>query len=102
MLAISPTPIAYSPRRHPTDGRVISYFIVQSLKDEDITICGDGSQTRSFCYADDLIDGMVKMMNSRIEFTGQVNIGNPDEFSILKLAEKVIDMTNSNGNPGSS
>ena len=80
---------------HPNDGRVVSNFIVQALKNEDITIYGDGSQTRSFCYVDDLIDGMVKMMNSRIEFTGPVNIGNPDEFSILELAEKVIDMTNS-------
>jgi len=90
MLAISPTPIAYGPRRHPTDGRVVSYFIVH------ITIYGDGSQTRSFCYV------MVKMMNSRIEFTGPVNIGNPYEFSILELAEKVIYMTNSDGSPGSS
>ncbi len=85
----------YGPRMHPNDGRVVSNFIVQALKNEDITIYGDGSQTRSFCYVDDLIDGMVKMMNSRIEFTGPVNIGNPDEFSILELAEKVIDMTNS-------
>jgi len=80
---------------HPNDGMVVSNFIVQALKNEDITIYGDGSQTRSFCYTDDLIDGMVKLMNSRIEFTGPVNIGNPDEFSILELAEKVIDMTNS-------
>ncbi len=85
----------YGPRMHPNDGRVVSNFIVQALKNEDITIYGDGSQTRSFCYVDDLIDGMVKMMNSRIDFTGPVNIGNPDEFSILKLAEKVINMTNS-------
>jgi len=85
----------YGPRMHPNDGRVVSNFIVQALKNEDITIYGDGSQTRSFCYVDDLIDGMVKMMNSRIEFTGPVNIGNPDEFSILELAEKIIDMTNS-------
>jgi len=80
---------------HPNDGMVVSNFIVQALKNEDITIYGDGSQTRSFCYTDDLIDRMVKLMNSRIEFTGPVNIGNPDEFSILELAEKVIDMTNS-------
>ena len=86
----------YGPRMHPNDGRVVSNFIVQALKNEDITIYGDGSQTRSFCYVDDLIDGMLKMMNSRIEFTGPVNIGNPEEFSILELAEKVIDMTNSN------
>ncbi|HEB10552.1 MAG TPA: SDR family oxidoreductase [Spirochaetales bacterium] len=85
----------YGPRMHPNDGRVVSNFIVQALKNEDITIYGDGCQTRSFCYVDDLIDGMVKMMNSRIDFTGPVNIGNPDEFSILELAEKVIDMTNS-------
>jgi len=88
----------YGPRMHPNDGRVVSNFIVQALKNEDITIYGDGSQTRSFCYVDDLIDGMVKMMNSRIDFTGPVNIGNPDEFSILELAEKVIDMTNSKSN----
>ena len=74
---------------HPNDGRVVSKY------NEDITIYGDGSQTRSFCYVDDFIDGMVKMMNSIIEFTGPVNIWNPDEFSILELAEKVIDMTNS-------
>ena len=79
---------------HPNDGMVVSNFIVQALKNEDITIYGDGSQTRSFCYTDDLIDRMVKLMNSRIEFTGPVNIGNPDEFSVLELAEKVIDMTN--------
>ena len=85
----------YGPRMHPNDGRVVSNFIVQALKNEDITIYGDGSQTRSFFYVDDLIDGMVKMINSRIEFTGPVNIGNPDEFSILELAEKVIDITNS-------
>ncbi|MBA7587767.1 UDP-N-acetylglucosamine 4-epimerase [subsurface metagenome] len=85
----------YGPRMHPNDGRVVSNFIVQALKNEDITIYGDGSQTRSFCYVDDLIDGMVKMMNSRTEFTGPVNIGNPEEFSILELAEKVIDITNS-------
>ncbi len=85
----------YGPRMHPNDGRVVSNFIVQALKNEDITIYGDGSQTRSFCYVDDLIDGIVKMMNSRIEFIGPINIGNPDEFSILELAEKVIDMTNS-------
>ena len=80
---------------HPNNGRVVSNFIVQALKNEDITTYGDGSQNRRFCDVDDLIDGMVKMMNSRIEFTGPVNIGNPDEFSILELAEKVIDMTNS-------
>ena len=68
-----------------TAGLYLSNFIVQALRNEDITIYGDGSQTRSFCYVDDLVDGMVKMMNSRIEFTGPVNIGNPEEFSILEL-----------------
>lgn len=85
----------YGPRMHPSDGRVVSNFIMQALADEDITIYGDGSQTRSFCYADDLIDGMVRMMNSRPEFTGPVNIGNPGEFTIKELAEKVIEMTGS-------
>jgi UDP-glucuronate decarboxylase len=83
----------YGPRMHPNDGRVVSNFIVQALKGEDITIYGDGSQTRSFCYVDDLIDGMIRLMNSREEFTGPVNIGNPNEFTILELAEKVIRFT---------
>jgi UDP-glucuronate decarboxylase len=80
---------------HPNDGRVVSNFIVQALKNNDITIYGDGSQTRSFCYCDDLIDGMIRMMNSRDEFTGPVNIGNPNEFTIRELAEKVIQLTGS-------
>ena len=85
----------YGPRMHPNDGRVVSNFIVQALKGENISIYGDGGQTRSFCYVDDLIDGMVRMMNSREDFTGPVNIGNPGEFTILQLAQKVIEITNS-------
>ncbi len=85
----------YGPNMHPNDGRVVSNFIVQALKNGDITVYGEGSQTRSFCYVDDLIDGFVRMMNSRQGFTGPVNMGNPDEFTILELAEKVIDMINS-------
>lgn len=80
----------YGPRMHPNDGRVVSNFIVQALKGENITIYGDGSQTRSFCYVDDLIEGFVRMMNSEPGFTGPVNIGNPNEFSMLELAEKVL------------
>ena len=80
---------------HPNDGRVVSNFIVQALKGENISIYGDGGQTRSFCYVDDLIEGMVRMMNSREDFTGPVNIGNPGEFTILQLAQKVIELTNS-------
>ena len=80
----------YGPKMHPNDGRVVSNFIVQALKNEDITVYGDGSQTRSFCYVDDLIDGLVKMMNSKNGFTGPVNMGNSTEFSILELAEKII------------
>ena len=82
----------YGPRMHPNDGRVVSNFIVQALKCEDITIYGDGSQTRSFCYVDDLIDGMVKLMNSPADFTGPVNIGNPGEFTMLELAECVLSL----------
>lgn len=85
----------YGPRMHPNDGRVVSNFIVQALKGENITIYGDGSQTRSFQYVDDLIEGMIRMMNSREEFTGPVNIGNPNEFTILQLAEMVIRLTGS-------
>ena len=85
----------YGPRMHPNDGRVVSNFIVQALKGENISIYGDGGQTRSFWYVDDLIDGMVRMMNSREDFTGPVNIGNPGEFTILQLAQKVIELTNS-------
>lgn len=85
----------YGPRMHPNDGRVVSNFIMQALRGEEITIYGDGSQTRSFQYVDDLLDGMIKMMASRDEFTGPVNIGNPNEFTILELAEKVIKLTGS-------
>ena len=83
----------YGPRMHPNDGRVVSNFIVQALKGEDITLFGDGSQSRSFCFVDDLIDGMIRLMNSREEFTGPVNIGNPNEFTIYELAEKIIRLT---------
>jgi len=85
----------YGPRMHPNDGRVVSNFIVQALKSEDITIYGDGSQTRSFCYVDDLIEGFVRMMDTPKGFTGPVNMGNPVEFSMLELAEKIISLTNS-------
>ncbi|MEI6140168.1 MAG: UDP-glucuronic acid decarboxylase family protein [Mariniphaga sp.] len=85
----------YGPRMHPNDGRVVSNFIVQALKNQDITIYGDGQQTRSFQYVDDLIEGMVRMMATREDFTGPVNIGNPNEFTILQLAEHVIQLTNS-------
>ena len=85
----------YGPRMDMGDGRVVSNFIVQALKGEDITIYGDGSQTRSFCYVDDLIEGMIRLMNSREGFTGPVNVGNPGEFTIKELAEKVIEMTDS-------
>ncbi len=80
----------YGPRMHPQDGRVVSNFIVQALKGEDITIYGDGQQSRSFCYVDDLIDGMLRLMDSPADFTGPVNIGNPVEFTMLELAENVI------------
>jgi UDP-glucuronate decarboxylase len=85
----------YGPRMHPNDGRVVSNFIIQALQGEDITIYGDGSQTRSFCYVDELVDGFVRLMASPDEFTGPVNLGNPREFTIRELAEKVIDMTGS-------
>ncbi|MCU0609477.1 MAG: SDR family oxidoreductase [Chitinispirillaceae bacterium] len=84
----------YGPRMHPNDGRVVSNFIVQALRGDDITIYGEGSQTRSFCYVDDLLEGMVRLMNIE-NFTGPVNIGNPDEFTIKELAEKVIALTGS-------
>ena len=80
----------YGPRMHPNDGRVVSNFIVQALRGEDITIYGDGSQTRSFCYVDDLVEAFVRIMDTDDDFTGPVNIGNPGEFTILELAEKVI------------
>jgi UDP-glucuronate decarboxylase len=85
----------YGPRMHPNDGRVVSNFIVQALQNHDLTIYGDGSQTRSFQYVDDLVEGMLRMMASRDEFTGPVNIGNPNEFTILELAGKVIELTGS-------
>lgn len=84
----------YGPNMHPSDGRVVSNFIIQALKGEDITIYGDGSQSRSFCYVDELIDGFIRLMASD-DFTGPVNLGNPVEFTIKELAEKVIEMTNS-------
>lgn len=84
----------YGPRMNLNDGRVVSNFIVQALTGKDITICGDGKQTRSFCYVDDLIDGMIRMMNCE-DFVGPVNIGNPGEFTMLELAQKIIDMTGS-------
>jgi len=82
----------YGPRMHPNDGRVVSNFIAQALQNKDITIYGDGSQTRSFQYVDDLIEGMIKMMNNDINFTGPVNIGNPSEYSIKSLAELILKM----------
>ena len=86
----------YGPRMHPQDGRVVSNFIVQALKGENITIYGDGQQTRSFCYVDDLIDGMLRLMDSSADFTGPINIGNPVEFTMLELAEKVIKLVGGN------
>jgi len=85
----------YGPRMHPSDGRVVSNFIVQALKGEPITLYGDGSQTRSFCYMDDMIDGMISMMNSPVEFIGPVNLGNPAETTMLELADKVLAFTGS-------
>ncbi|MGE9292122.1 MAG: UDP-glucuronic acid decarboxylase family protein [Puniceicoccales bacterium] len=85
----------YGPRMHPKDGRVVSNFIVQALKGDPITIYGEGQQTRSFCYRDDLIEGMIRLMNNDQDFTGPCNIGNPGEFTIRELAEKVIELTGS-------
>lgn len=85
----------YGPRMHPNDGRVVSNFIVQALLGRDITIYGEGSQTRSFCYVDDLVDGLMRLMGTSHDVTGPVNIGNPDEFSILELASNVISLTGS-------
>lgn len=85
----------YGPGMHPNDGRVVSNFIVQALQGQDITIYGEGDQTRSFCYVDDLVDGLMKLMNSPDDITGPINIGNPVEFSILELAKVVIELTNS-------
>ena len=83
----------YGPKMHPNDGRVVSNFIIQALQNRDITVYGNGEQTRSFCYVDDLIDGMIRVMNTPPEVTGPVNLGNPVEFTILELAEKVISLT---------
>lgn len=83
----------YGPRMHPNDGRVVSNFIMQALRNEPITIYGDGKQTRSFCFVDDLVDGLVRLMNSREDFNGPVNLGNPNEFTIRDLAELVIELT---------
>ena len=85
----------YGPKMHPNDGRVVSNFIMQALKEENVTVYGDGRQTRSFCYVDDMIDGLIKLMQSPDDFTGPVNIGNPSEFTILELAEKIIKLTKS-------
>ena len=85
----------YGPRMHPNDGRVVSNFILQALQNQDITIYGDGSQTRSFCYRDDLIDAMMRMMDTTDDEHGPVNIGNPGEFTILQLAEQIIELTGS-------
>jgi len=88
----------YGPRMHPNDGRVVSNFVVQALKGEPITIYGDGRQTRSFCYVDDLVEGLIRLMGSPKDFTGPVNLGNPREFTILELAELAIEMTGSRSN----
>ena len=85
----------YGPRMHPNDGRVVSNFIMQALQGNSITVYGNGNQTRSFCYVDDLLEGFVKLMGTSDDFTGPVNLGNPDEFTILELAEKVIKLTKS-------
>ena len=85
----------YGPRMHPNDGRVVSSFIVQALRNEDVTVFGDGEQTRSFCYVDDLILGMLKMMDTGADIVGPVNLGNPEEFSMRELAEIVLDLTGS-------
>jgi len=85
----------YGPRMHPNDGRVVSNFILQALKNKDITVYGDGKQTRSFCYVDDMIEGIIRMMETPNDFTGPVNLGNPQEHSILELAEKIIASTQS-------
>lgn len=88
----------YGPRMHPNDGRVVSNFIVQALKGEDITLYGDGQQTRSFCYVDDLVEGLIRLMESPDGMTGPINLGNPGEFTIRELAEHVIDLTGSGSN----
>ncbi|PIB91639.1 UDP-glucuronic acid decarboxylase family protein [Caulobacter sp. FWC2] len=85
----------YGPRMHPNDGRVVSNFIVQALKGEDITLYGDGAQTRSFCYVDDLVDGLIRLMNTGDDVTGPINLGNPVEFTMRQLAELVVELTGS-------
>jgi UDP-glucuronate decarboxylase len=85
----------YGPRMHPNDGRVVSNFIVQALQNQDITVYGDGSQTRSFCYVDDLVDGLVRLMNTPHDLTGPINLGNPGEFTIRELAQMIIKLTGS-------
>jgi len=85
----------YGPRMHPNDGRVVSNFILQALKNEDLTVYGDGKQTRSFCYVDDMIEGVIRMMNTPDEFTGPVNLGNPEEYRILELAKMIISLAKS-------
>ncbi len=89
----------YGPRMHPNDGRVVSNFIVQALRNEPITLYGDGTQTRSFCYVDDLIEGFVRLMHSDEAITGPVNLGNPSEFTMLELAEKILNLTGSKSKP---
>jgi UDP-glucuronate decarboxylase len=86
----------YGPRMHPHDGRVVSNFVMQALRNQDITIYGDGSQTRSFCYVDDLVDGLIRLMDTADNVTGPINLGNPEEFTIRQLAEIVISLTNAN------
>ena len=88
----------YGPRMHPNDGRVVSNFIVQALDNQDITLYGDGSQTRSFCYVDDLVDGLIRLMATAHEVTGPINLGNPGEFTIRQLAETIIELTDSSSN----
>ena len=85
----------YGPRMHPNDGRVVSNFIVQALRREDITIYGEGQQTRSFCYVDDLVEGFIRLMGTPDEVTGPINLGNPGEFTMLQLAERVLALTGS-------
>ena len=85
----------YGPRMHPQDGRVVSNFIIQAIKNEPITIYGDGKQTRSFCYCDDLVEGFIRLMNSDESITGPINLGNPGEFTMLELAENILKLTNS-------
>ena len=85
----------YGPRMHPNDGRVVSNFILQALRNDPITVFGDGSQSRSFCYVDDLIEGLIKLMNTLDDFIGPINLGNPSEISMLELAEKILKITHS-------